>query len=1314
MEKEKIKYSIGLDIGTNSVGWAVTDSENNLLKNGRKNMWGARIFESGQGAEQTRILRGTRRRTERRKERINILQSLLIDDMERDYPNFFPMLRESYKVAEDKNYANNINSKKYNLFSDTQLTDADYYKDYPTVYHLRKELIRNKKKYDFRLVYLAIHHIIKYRGNFLYESDLKASNEEIIEDIESIIKYLEETILIDYTGTAEKFRDILIDKKIGKSTKKDQIIEMFKYDKSQKSILSAVVSAIIGYKFDLNKIFDDEISDASVSFSEEIENEDIIKEKLGENVYMYESMQREYNYFVLQDILQGKKYISDAFVIKFEKYKKDLLLLKNIYRKYLPLEYNSMFRKPDVNNYVSYDNKKEKAETKLCTADELYKRIKKDLENVEECDEKREILEQIENREFLVKINSTANASIPYQLHYQELEEILNNQSQYYETIKENKENILKLMKFRIPYYVGPLAKNSQSKFSWLIRKSDEKILPWTFEDIVDIDKTAEEFIKRMTNKCTYLINEDVIPKQSILYSKYCVLNELSNIRINNQKLTPMVKKEIIEELFKKIKSVKEKDLKNLLIDRQIYKEINSITGLAEEKRFMSNMASYIDMKNIFGDINDNNIEMIEKIIEWITIFEDKKILKKKIKDTYKLSDDTIKKLAKLKYTGWSRLSRKLLAEIKAKDDGKTVIEKLECTKENFMQIISNNKYGFDEQIKNSIENSKEDITYKQIEEIPTSPANKRSIWQAVKIVKEITKIMKCEPENIYIEFAREEQKKVRKDNRAKALLKIYDNFTNEIKNYNQNVYKELKAKQNEKDFDEKLYLYFVQNGRCMYSGKPLNIDTLSLYEVDHILPQCYVKDDSLSNKALVYKEENQRKSGSLLLNDEIINRQESWWKQLHDNGLIDDKKYYNLKRRKMFETDDDKVKFIARQLVETRQVTKYITNLLVNQYKNSDVFAIRAEITHNLRESLKVYKNRNVNDYHHAQDAYIISLVGNVINQKMQYKDEYKYTEYVKNYIKQKEDENKSGKDKSWIITGMVLNNINKEKIKRVMYYKDCYITHKLEEQTGEFYDQTLYSPRNKNKKIQIPIKNEKDICKYGGYSGEKKAYFTIYSFIDAKGNKQIELIGIPIKISYDIKNKKITLLDYIESTIKKENKEADEIKIIKSKILKYQEYLDENDEPMALLSDTEIKANKQLIVNEKINSMIYKMNNTKQSEKTEDVDEVYEYLLIKLQKEYKVFNSIYQKLNRQETKNKFEELQYIDKVKTINGLIDLMQRGQGDLSKLGLGDRAGRMSGKSFKTEKLKVMTFIDKSITGMYERRYKINGMENCCSK
>lgn len=72
MEQKNLKkypeYSIGLDIGTNSVGWAVTDSENNILKHGGKNMWGARLFDAGDTAAQTRTFRGTRRRIERRRE----------------------------------------------------------------------------------------------------------------------------------------------------------------------------------------------------------------------------------------------------------------------------------------------------------------------------------------------------------------------------------------------------------------------------------------------------------------------------------------------------------------------------------------------------------------------------------------------------------------------------------------------------------------------------------------------------------------------------------------------------------------------------------------------------------------------------------------------------------------------------------------------------------------------------------------------------------------------------------------------------------------------------------------------------------------------------------------------------------------------------------------------------------------------------------------------------------------------------------------------------------------------------------------------
>ena len=46
-EKKTIRphspYYIGLDVGTNSVGWAVTDPEYNVLRFKGNSMWGARL-----------------------------------------------------------------------------------------------------------------------------------------------------------------------------------------------------------------------------------------------------------------------------------------------------------------------------------------------------------------------------------------------------------------------------------------------------------------------------------------------------------------------------------------------------------------------------------------------------------------------------------------------------------------------------------------------------------------------------------------------------------------------------------------------------------------------------------------------------------------------------------------------------------------------------------------------------------------------------------------------------------------------------------------------------------------------------------------------------------------------------------------------------------------------------------------------------------------------------------------------------------------------------------------------------------------------
>ena len=42
-------------------------------------------------------------------------------------------------------------------------------------------------------------------------------------------------------------------------------------------------------------------------------------------------------------------------------------------------------------------------------------------------------------------------------------------------------------------------------------------------------------------------------------------------------------------------------------------------------------MSSYITFKKIFGEINMSNIDMIEQIIYWLTIFDDKKSLKERL-----------------------------------------------------------------------------------------------------------------------------------------------------------------------------------------------------------------------------------------------------------------------------------------------------------------------------------------------------------------------------------------------------------------------------------------------------------------------------------------------------------------------------------------------------------------------------------------------------------------------------------------------------------------------------------------------------------
>ena len=107
---------------------------------------------------------------------------------------------------------------------------------------------------------------------------------------------------------------------------------------------------------------------------------------------------------------------------------------------------------------------------------------------------------------------------------------------------------------------MGPLrtGNGENSKFAWAERKSTEKSNPWNFENVIDVSR-VQKFYPSYDDKCTYLIGEDVLPKDSLLYSKFMVLNELNNLRLDGQKISVELKQKIYRDVFCRSRKVTQK-----------------------------------------------------------------------------------------------------------------------------------------------------------------------------------------------------------------------------------------------------------------------------------------------------------------------------------------------------------------------------------------------------------------------------------------------------------------------------------------------------------------------------------------------------------------------------------------------------------------------------------------------------------------------------------------------------------------------------------------------------------------------------------
>ena len=1132
-------YYLGLDLGTSSIGWAVTNEKYDILRFNKKFMWGTHLFDMGNTASERRIFRTSRRRLKRKKNRIELLQTLFSAEMSKKDFGFFQRLKESQYFIEDKTIKN-----KNTLFMDKNYTDQDYHMEYPTIYHLRKALIDNEESaFEIRKLYLAISHILSHRGHFLFEGEL-SDNLDFDDIFNEFVKYLNEELNIDFkiksSASLQAIKEILTDKTLNRTKKKEKLSELLEEEKNK--IYQEIWKLLVGNEAKMSTIFDDkEYEEAKIAFSKGNydEKEEEYESILGEKILFVQKAKAIYDWMLLQNILKEDKYLSYSKVKLYDEHKKDLRILKEVLKKLDKKAYKEVFSENGLyENYVKKNGK-----------EELYKKIKSYFNNENTDEIVKNILNKIELDSFLPKQKIKDNGVIPRQVHQKELETILKNAEKYFKWLIEKdetglsvSEKIMKIFKFKIPYYVGPL--NSKSPFAWIERKEYGKILPWNFENMVDMSKTAEEFIKRMTNKCTYLLGKDVIPKNSLLYTKYMVLNELNNLKIRGEKIQVDLKQKIYTELFQKNKKIGMRTLVEFLKSQNIVVTKTEITGI--DGTFNTSLGSYIDMMKIFGEENivkDSYKKMIEDIILWITLYgEEKKLIKSKIEEKYpeKVTPEEMKLILKLKYRDWSRLSKEFLTEIETMDEETgeliSIIEMLWRKNENIMELLSY-KYEYSDRIKEYNGIKEKNMTYKDIvEELQVSPSVKKMIWRALVIVKEIKKVTKKSPKKIFIEMARDTQtEKKRTEKRKDKLLKLYKNIENDdsVKELEKN----LKDKTNDDLKSRKLYLYYLQLGRCMYSGEIIRLEDLmndNLYDIDHIYPQSKIKDDSFDNTVLVKKEYNSKKGDGYLFEFDWQKKQMNFWNILKEKEFISSDKYERLTRTEEF-SDDELAGFISRQLVETRQATKILANLLKVIFgSDTRVIYVKAGLTSDFRQKFGIYKFRELNDYHHAHDGYLNIITGNIYNTL--------FTDNPYNFIKDRKKINRAyNLNKVFERENDVWNpNTMIPKVERYIYKIRPLFTRASYERKGKFYN-VQYVKKGKN---LISKKNNLNTEKYGGYSGVENSYFVIYLY--KQKNKDIKKIDtIPVYLREKINSDK-DIRDYL----KEKNKIEGDIKILENRI--------------------------------------------------------------------------------------------------------------------------------------------------------------------
>lgn len=1126
-------YFLGLDIGTDSVGYAVTDEKYSLLKFKGKPAWGVTLFDEASLQTDRRSFRSARRRLDRRQQRVELIRELFAKEIAPIDPRFYIRQQESFLFREDA-------EDKYIIFNDETFTDKEYYERYPTIHHLIKELMTSSDPHDVRLVYLACAWLVAHRGHFLKNID--KSNVAAIKDFSSVYtafmnffteKELDapwscgdisalENILKKKAGITPKYKELAALLYAGKKPTKEAS-EEFPYSRD------AILRLLAGGTVKLKDLFCSEAYDefGSVALGMDDDKLNEIAANIGDDFDLIEEMRKVYDWSILIDALGEYATISEAKVAVYEQHKADLRFLKAIVKKYIPHKYNEVFRDIGKDNYAAYayhTDETNGTELKKKDKEDFSKYILGIVKEIVPDDEDKEkfadMLTRLELRTFMPKQKETDNRVIPHQLYWYELASVLRNAESYLPFLKEKDEDglsvsdkILSVFLFRIPYYVGPL--NSHAEKAWLIRKAEGRIYPWNFEKVVDFDASEEKFIRLMTNTCTYLPGEPVLPKCSLLYQKFTVLNEINNIRLYGERISAEVKQRLYNEKFLNKKKVTKNAIVDFFICNGFLKKGDEeyLTGI--DININSGLSSHIAFKRLLasGVMSETDAE---RIIERASYAEDKTRLAKWLAAKYpNIPEEDRKYLCSLKLKDFGRLSCRFLCGIEGMDQKtkkvSTIIDALWNTQNNLMELLSDRFTFADECEKFCREYYTENrpTLEKRLDEMYISNAVKRPVYRTLDIVNDVVKAF-GKPAKIFVEVTRgadESQKNKRTKTRKQQILELYEQCRDEDVKVLREQLDAMGDNADNKLQGDKLFLYYMQLGKSMYSDTPISLENLGSkeYDIDHIYPQAFVKDDSIiNNKVLVLSSENGAKGDKYPIAESIRSKMRHTWDYYRQVGLISEEKYKRLTRGTTF-TEEEKYAFINRQLTQTSQSTKAVAALLKERFPEAQIKYNRASLVSEFRQEFDLLKSRSFNDQHHAVDAYLNIVTGNVYDMKFDrrwFRADSEYSLKTKTLFADPLIYGIQTIRKGEPILASVKETAGKNTAITTVY---SYRRH--HGQSGGLFNQ---QPKTKGQDL-VPLKKGLPTEKYGGYDGTTTSSFVLVKF--RKGKKS-DIMFFPVDL--------------------------------------------------------------------------------------------------------------------------------------------------------------------------------------------------------